>query len=201
MSLGDEKLEEEIKLIKIQHLDTQWRYWLDLAKLVGLFIGALVVFWLIQSPETEEKIKSERTKLCIEALKIPNDELRAMALKRVRIVHGVATTEQAQQFERSVECIAVARADYPKLLEMEKIIKLELELEISGNGGGGMAGWGPIAELKRQRLLAVKERIKLLEEQMRYCGLDAEISDDPKIPPFERDKLFKSPLEDKKTMI
>ncbi|WP_207691128.1 hypothetical protein [Desulfonema limicola] len=48
---------------------------------------------------------------------------------------------------------------------------------------------GPIAELKRQRLLAVKERISLLEEQMRYCGFEDQIPKDPKIPPFNPEQL------------
>ena len=176
--MEEQKLAEEIALLRVQQQDARRRLLLDWTKTIGLFAGAIVAFIIVTAPESTSKRNAEAIALYFEAIAIdePTERAKALGLLRrhyndILLVGEGGSEEQNTQLAsllRTAECNAVAVADYESLIEQLRQQEVEIQKEITG-ADGRVPGFGQRARTLSDLIAETKREILLLEEQLGEC--------------------------------
>ncbi len=183
--LADKKTEEEIAMLKTQRKAAHISMYLELSKAVALLLGAIVVFWFIQQPESilnrassKETIARERAKLMLDWLKGNDPERQADAVAVIRAAYGESDDAWIRQLELRLRIKAQAIAvnnlleQYSKLLEKSNILKKKMDMEEMGVLGTRPPGQGPIWYAIRQELASTEFEMGKILEQLKSYGFD-----------------------------
>lgn len=164
------KEQEEINLLLLQQKDLRSRLILDWFKALGIFIGAVVAFMIIQAPDFEHKRDTELTKLYFQAITIEDNKTRALALGYLRKELQFEVENPITPLAISAECSAVELAKYAKLiLEIKKIEQL-ISNEVAGSSNN-KPGKGPVYYHYSSRAELLRNEVKQMKEQLSFCNL------------------------------
>jgi hypothetical protein len=145
---------------------------LDVVKTVATVVGAVILFLIIQRPDSvlnreasRDTISRERAKLLLEWIRESDPEKRNEAFAVISAAYG----ESENQWLKSAEFILKQRARYQALegLIQEKRslldqLQKQLTLEVAGQGPSGRYGYGPVANELRNQIAKVDLEIKEL---------------------------------------
>ena len=176
--LSELKLEEEIALLKIERKAAQVRVYLDLLKATAVFLGAIVLFWFIQQPESilnrassKESISRERAKLILEWIKENDPQKQANALAVIHAIYGDSDDEWIKKVEWRLQIQASSSVVDKLLKQYQSLIvrKQELEDTLQKEDEGfvsGKQGRGPIWFSLKNELASTKLEIENITEQL-----------------------------------
>lgn len=184
-NLSEQKLEEEIALLKIDRKAAKLRIILDISKAISLILGAIIVFWFIQQPESilnrassQETIARERAKLMLEWIKEKDPEKQANALAVIKAAYGESGDSWIRNLEARLESKAQTSAVESLLKRHAELTNKAIELkhqmkeEIEGTGGTKTPGMGLMyAKLKHTLAMTEFEIMKILQQLETY-GFD-----------------------------
>lgn len=118
LSPAEEKLREEILSIREERRANQIKIYLEVVRTVALTVGAIIVFWAVQRPESilnqsasHEGIVRERAKLLLEWSKEPDSNKRLQALAIIKSAYGpsndgwLRSAEEAMQLQARSEAV------------------------------------------------------------------------------------------------
>ena len=184
-NLTEQKTDEQIALLKKESKVAQIKLYLELSKTFAIFLGAIVVFWFIQQPESilnrassKETIARERAKLMLEWIIKENDlEKQADALAVIKAAYGESNDEWIQKFELRLQRKAQATAvnklleQHAKLVEKSHKLRDDIAAEEAG-ANSGIPGRGPTWRALRNELASTEFEIKNILEQLTNYGFD-----------------------------
>lgn len=183
-NLTEQKLQEEIALLKIDRRAAKLRIFLDISKAAALLFGAIVVFWFIQQPESilnrassKETIARERAKLMLEWIKEKDPEKQADALAVIKAAYGesdygwIRKLEIRLQSKAQTSAVANLLKQHTELINKAQILRAEMKEEEQGNSTG-MAGRGPRWAALRIELASTEFESKKILEQLKSYGFD-----------------------------
>lgn len=182
--LSEQKLEEEIALLKIDQKAAKLKIYLELSKAVALFLGAIVVFWFIQQPESilnrassKETIARERAKLMLVWIKEEDPQKQADALAVIKAVYGESDDGWIRKLESRLQSKAQTSAVNKLLKQHAELVikaqKLKAEMEIEKTGSNTRPpGLGPRWAALRNELASTEFEIKKVLEQLTSYGFD-----------------------------
>ena len=185
-NLEIEKLNEEIKKIKAESKHSKINFYSDLIKNGLLIIGGIVLFIVIQRPESilnrqnsEETISRERAKLLLEVINYDNPEKVYQGLSIIketypnsnewmtRIIKVISQTAKQNISDNIIE-------KYKQLKEEEKCLQKLMTAEMSGirinipcGSTSGLIGVGmrtfQIKKLYENKIAELRELVKLYD--------------------------------------
>lgn len=125
MENSNEKLNKEIEFLREQIKTNKHNRMINYVKTIALFIGSIILFFIIQKPESainsrnsEETINRERAKLILQILQEKNPEIRDKGLKIVKATYP-SISKVLDSIESQIEQTTSIEIQSMKLEELE----------------------------------------------------------------------------------
>jgi hypothetical protein len=184
-ALSAEKLREEIASIRDERAATRIRLWLDAARAAAILLGAAILFWGIQRPDSvlsraasRESIARERARLVLEWMKEPDASRRREALAVIRATYGAGEDEWVRRAEdvltqhANADAISQALARIAVLTLREDSVLDELRCEVSGLGNSGFRGYGEVAHALQLQAEQLRTQLSTTKLELVRAGYD-----------------------------
>lgn len=172
-----EKAAVELRKLRMELKAMRFHLYFDAAKTLAIFLGAVIVFWAIQQPESvlnressKDTIVRERAKLILEWIKEKDPTRREEALAVINAVYGTSENEWLKAVEfalkqrTQVEALTDLFAQKRGLEDKRDQLFERLMKELTGKAGA--PGAGPMYMETKNELARLDQGIAALSSKI-----------------------------------
>ena len=183
MNEQSQKEKEEIFKIQAERDALKIRTYFDIVKTITLVIGSIILFWVVQRPESilnqqtsKESISRERAKLILDLIKEDDPQKLALGLSVIEASYPSTEEEwflklkQTFELQSNIKIVNDLSDRYEKLSVKREMTMEELNVEISG--GNGQAGAGPRYRMLKTEIDRIEYEMEQIMEMLKAYGID-----------------------------
>lgn len=180
------KEKEEILKIQAERKALKIRTYFDIAKTVTLIIGSIILFWVIQRPESilnqkssKETISRERAKLILDLIKEDDPQKLALGLSVIQASYPETEEEWFLRLKETFEAKSNIKVvndltdRYESLSIKREITFEEYKRELSGENGA--IGAGPKARVLQNEINRIEYEMEQIKGLLKAYGVSETI--------------------------
>jgi RNase H-fold protein (predicted Holliday junction resolvase) len=186
--MEDTQAKEKIEIIKlkIESKALKLQSYFYVLKTIGIIVGSILLFFIIQKPESilnrklsQETISRERAKLVLDLIKEEDPRKLSLGLSIIESSYPETDDKWFKKIKETFEKESNIKVvnDLLKRLEILTMEKKELENNLAKEIEGltsGSKGLGPIAILKKKQIEAKTFEINEVTEMLKINGIVTE---------------------------
>lgn len=171
------KIQTEIKALKIKS-------YLEVIKSAMIVIGSIILFWVIQRPESiinqkasKETISRERAKLILELINEDDPQKLALGVSVIEATYPKTEEEwftrlkNTLEVEAEIDAVNELTERYQQLIIKRQEKYEEFIRETHGTGGTGKPGYGPITKRLESEVKNLDYQISQIEDLLKSYGI------------------------------
>ena len=183
MNEQSQKEKEEILKIQAERNALKIRTYFDIVRTITLVIGSIILFWVIQRPESilnqktsKESISRERAKLILDLIKEDDPQKLALGLSVIEASYPSTEEEWFLKLKKTFESqsnIKIVNDLYDKYekLSLKREMTME-ELKAEINGGNGQVGAGPRYKMLKTKIDRIEYEMEQIMEMIKAYGIN-----------------------------